>query len=742
MYQIIRLCLIVCSGSLFSFVSPRALADDLFIPNDAQGEASFSLSAIAFKLAPGDRLVLPEMAGQLFEAEFERADVTQPGGRSWIGQIVDGEDYHRVILTEGGGTVFGMFVTPSGVWTIGPEYSGGPLVIRSDSVLTEEPGQTDMNGLLSPEMSDAISQLDVPHGEYEDLTEQQQTEVIAGAVPVGSNGTVDVGFVYTPEIASLYGVATLTRLQYLVNLYDTALVDSDTGMRARLAYAGPVPVPWNELTSTSQTLDDLFAGASFGNAGTSEDATGTCILADNNEACVNDGDLSSLLGIRNSRAIDTFVFVRRYRRINSGGCGVARIGGQGNTGIMDPAVEHVNGVVVLSDGIDFDGTGTACADVIMAHEIGHNMGLLHNIEFSGGKLGVHDYGYGYQATCQFKTIQSYDSGGSVVCDDNNPPTRANELRLVRYSNPDQSDCQGQACGTELADGVVVDPINGPVSTDAARSLREAGRNISLFRHPEAPAIRSAILPYSRAVRVGQTATAFASIVNPASSGDTATECQLIIHGALPGEFSYQTTDPATNAPIGTANTPVDIAPGATQSFVFSFTRSAVFSQADIPIDAQCANRRNAISIAGVNTFRFTSTFFSVADVVALAATAGNSGFVDLSGPNQAGAFAVATSNVGSASTVVVSANSTVPTDQADLTVEICQTNAVTGVCETARASSFNQLMRAGQTLTFAVFVRASAAITSNPATNRVVVNFQTAGGLSLGATTVAVRSVP
>jgi hypothetical protein len=731
--------LLACFSTLILQPTAASSADDLLVASDGVENAGLQLSDRAFTLAPGETLTLPVMADQVFEAEFERADTTQAGGRLWLGRVAGGEDYHRVILTEGGGTVFGMFVTPEGVWTLGPEYAGGPLVFRPDNILTADPDPDDILDVQSPGISAAIRELDVSHGSLLVDEIEHADEAIAEAVEIGSNGTVDVGFVYTSEIAALYGVATLTRLQYLVNLYDTALVDSDTGMRARLAYAGPVPVPWNELTTTSQTLDDLFAGASFGEAGTSEDATGTCLL--DGEACVNDGDLSSLFGIRNARAIDTFVFIRRYHRINSGGCGIARIGGEGNLGVLDPAVEHVNGVVVLSDGIDFDGTGTQCADVILAHEIGHNMGLLHNIEWSGGRLGVHDFSYGYQATCQFKTIQSYDSSGSVVCPDNNPPTRANELRLVRYSNPDQSNCQDQACGENLPDGAVADPINGPVSTDSARSLRLAGRNISLFRDPPAPAVRSAVLPFARAVSVGQTATAFATIINPASSGGTATDCQLLMHGALPGEFSFQTTDAATNALTGSANTPADIPAGASQSFVFSFTRNFAFSQADIPIDAQCGNRRSAAAVSGVNTFRFTSTTLNVADVVALAATTGNSGFVDLSGPNQAGAFAVATANVGSLSTVSVSASSTVPVDQAGLTIEICRTNSVSGLCETPRAASFNQFMQAGQTLTFAVFVRADAQVPSDPATNRVVVSFQTPSGISLGATTVAVRSV-
>lgn len=722
--------------SIMGGTGPAVGGDGALLVTDASNQP-IALSRAAFEIDAGDRLSLPVLNGQQFEAVFDRADTRQPGGQLWVGHIAGGESWHRVILTEGNGTLFGMFVTPGGVWTLGPETAGGPPMLRADSSLTIDPDIHDMNATLPAGLAAAVRDLDAPHGMLAATAANETAS--AGDVPVGSNGTVDVGIVYTPEIAALYGIATLTRFQYLVNLYDQALIDSDTGMRARLAHAGPLPIAWDEMTSIAQTLDDLFAGAGFGNAGTSEDATGTCILADNGEACVNDGDLSSLFALRNDKAIDILVFVRRYHRINAGGCGIARVSAQGLIGVMDPAVEHVNGVVVLSDGIDVDGTGTACADVIMAHEIGHNMGLLHNLEFSGPLTGIHDFAYGYQATCRFKTIQSYDSGGSVVCEDNNPPTRANELRLVRYSNPEQTDCQGEACGVNLPDGVVADTTNGPVATDSARSLRLAGHNVGLFRDPPAPTVRSAVLPYSRAVRNGATATAFATIINPASSGDTATGCRLVLHGASPGEFSYRTTDPATNAVTGTADTPVDIPAGASQSFVFSLTRATSFSGSDLLIDAQCDNRRSSESIPGVNSFRFLSTSLALPDIIALSATVGNTGVLELPSETGAAAFSVAIANIGSLSNVTVSV---VPGAGAEPmgTIEFCRTDPQTGVCVAPRAASRVEFINADQTLTFAVFVRGAGALANAPATNRVFVNFTAPSGQSVGATSVAVRT--
>ena len=82
-------------------------------------------------------------------------------------------------------------------------------------------------------------------------------------------------------------------------------------------------------------------------------------------------------------------------------------------------------------------------------------------------------------------------------------------------------------------------------------------------------IVAAVLPSSRSVQVGTTATAFATIINAGTV--TATSCGIELLSSIPANFSYQTTDSATNALIGRPDTPVNIAPGRLQTYVFSLT---------------------------------------------------------------------------------------------------------------------------------------------------------------------------
>jgi len=705
-------------------------ADPLLLPaaNVPNQQASFeSVDPSIFSMAIGDRVTLPELGGQSYQAELVRTESQSLGGRLWVGQIVGGDVGHRVILTVGADAAFGLIITPTGSWTLAPESPGGVLVINPASSPPDEPTHDSLN-ITHDGLRHAANQVEPAVGTR-----------VAEAVATGSLGNIDIAVIYTEGMRSYYGLGVITRVQHLVNALDQALVDSDTGLRARLVHAALLPVPWVETTSTIESIDDLVAGAGIGSSGTSADVFGSCETGFGLQ-CNNDGDLSSLYELRNGVAADIVVMVRRYWRAQQTYCGVAYLPGSGE-GVIDPAEDHILGVGVVGDGPDGNGTGFSCGDLTFAHEVGHNLGSTHNIENSSAP-GVLPDSYGHRVDCGFRTIMAYDSTRSnVACAGNTPVRQPNESWVVMFSNPERLNCQGQACG--VANGGAHIPgspgDNTTTPTNNARSMREQGRNVRLYRDPEAPQIRSAILPYSRTVQVGQTATAFVSIVNPGASGSVATGCGLTLHGANDGQFSYQTTDPETNAITGNPDTPADIPAGSAQSYVISLNRPVMFAEADLRIDAQCNNRRAAPVISGVNTFRFFSTVFNLADIVALSATVGNTGFVELPSPTGSGAFSVATSNLGTASNVVVRATA-LGDAQALSSVEICRTDPVTSVCETPRAASLTQLFQAGETLTFAVFVRGAGALNNDPANNRIFVNFRSPGGQSVGATSVAVRT--
>jgi hypothetical protein len=261
------------------------------------------------------------------------------------------------------------------------------------------------------------------------------------------------------------------------------------------------------------------------------------------------------------------------------------------------------------------------------------------------------------------------------------------------------------------------------------------------------------LPITRSVQNGTAATAFATIINPAATQSEATGCGLRLAGATGGQFSFQTTD-GQNQLTGTQNTPVNIAAGAAQNFVFSVTSATDFSdnhqtnplgrvsvnnETHLFIEAFCTNRRSAEYTLGLNSLIFSSSPTAVPDIVALA-TSGDPGRVNVpTTGNMVGVFAVAISNVGAAGTIDVSADTGGRT-LAIQNIEVCPTDPNTGACTAARAATTQVNVGANGTATFGVFVRGNgSAIANDPARNRVFVRFDE-GGTARGATSVAVRT--
>jgi hypothetical protein len=249
-------------------------------------------------------------------------------------------------------------------------------------------------------------------------------------------------------------------------------------------------------------------------------------------------------------------------------------------------------------------------------------------------------------------------------------------------------------------------------------------------------LAASVLPSSRSVQVDDSATVFATVINTLTT--VASSCGIAPLSNVAADFSYQTTDSATNTPIGAANTPVDIPPGEVQSYLIAFTPTAAFDSTDVQLSFECANTNPAPVTVGLNTLLLSASDTPVSDVVALSATPTGDGIVALPGSLGANAFAVATVNVGSSDTITASADTGTATVPVSLSV--CESNPATGECLSAPAASVTSSIDAGATPTFSVFVTGSGTVPFDPATNRIFVRFRDAGDVTRGSTSVAVRT--
>lgn len=277
---------------------------------------------------------------------------------------------------------------------------------------------------------------------------------------------------------------------------------------------------------------------------------------------------------------------------------------------------------------------------------------------------------------------------------------------------------------EIAAGTDPDDANDP------RAMAGNAPNIALF---------ASVLPNSRSVANGQVATIFGSLINAGTV--SAENCTVLPTTNIAADFSFQQTNPSTNAVIGAPNTAVDLAPNAQASFLLTFNMTGAFNPTDVALSYRCAGARDAPQFARLNSVSLESRTGPGPDMVALAATPTNDGIVRIGGSGQTGIFSVASVNVADASNISVQAtrsNSSVP-----VTVSMCQTNPATGACinPTVPTTAPVELTVNGlDTPTFGVFVQANSTIALDPANTRIFVEFLTAGGRLAGLTSVAVAT--
>jgi hypothetical protein len=309
------------------------------------------------------------------------------------------------------------------------------------------------------------------------------------------------------------------------------------------------------------------------------------------------------------------------------------------------------------------------------------------------------------------------------------PHLAGIAALVIQRNPGLTSQQLLGLLTATAvdlEGAGYDFASGWGRADAVRGVDGAA--------PSGPNLVSSILPASRSVPPGSNATFFGTIVN---AGASAANGVTIARGLpVPVSLSFQETNPVTNTPVGTPDTPVDISPGQFRTFLISLKPTTGLPPTDLPFNFIGTNTGPAPTLIGVNTV-LLSAANGVPDVVALAATVSGDGIVRVLGVGGTGVFSVAAVNVGASGVITA----TVDTGAASLPAApfLCETNPLTAQCITPLGTSVTTTINAGATPTFAVFVLVNGAIVFDPAVNRIFIRFKDAGGVTRGASSVALR---
>ena len=355
------------------------------------------------------------------------------GATTFVGYLKDfGNDY-RMVVTYSPSGAQGQVLTPYGMYLIKTIDSQQWLIDVNGSNLHH----------VVPRGNDGLGGHDrvpgaVSAGEYAQsgiagatTTTNVTSNAVTAAATTSTKTRIDVLVVYTPGMESVYGGVdqVQTRIQYLVALANQAYIDSGVDISLHLVAAIKIDAP-----DDSSNLDSLNA------------------ITDGS------GPYNNVAWSRNAYGADLVSLVRPFSMKQGGLCGISWVGGANGNSI---ALYRDQGYSVVSDGSE---GGYYCSAYTFVHELGHNMGNVHDratVARQNGSSGAYPYSYGYGIDGEFGTIMSYI-----------------DPEVGKFSNPDQL-CKGQsACG--IAE---TDPKN---SADNTLSLNNTRSYIAAYT-PEASA---------------------------------------------------------------------------------------------------------------------------------------------------------------------------------------------------------------------------------------------------------------
>lgn len=251
-----------------------------------------------------------------------------------------------------------------------------------------------------------------------------------------SNAIIDVMAFYTPGAASLYPGGIETRINQLVSVANQIYADSGVGITLRPVYHGEVD--YNDVDDMDTALDH--------------------IIEKTDPAFAEVDELRMRFG-------GDLVMLFRPLGLESARCGLAPVGGFNTNGDFSAAVEKEFAYAHIA--IDCP------TDIVIAHELGHNMGLTHS-HFEDGSGGTFNFSTGYGVDSEFVTVMAF------------PEAFNTEMRIAQFSNP-LLECLGFVCG------VSSDEEFGADAVQSLNIVRHQIANFFVSTVPDLPATLVAAL---------------------------------------------------------------------------------------------------------------------------------------------------------------------------------------------------------------------------------------------------------
>ena len=340
--------------------------------------------AHAFNAIAKGEMVLQGPNGEPIRLGYSSHEEHADGSWTWVGEDEGG---NPSVLTFGQDAVFGRVGAGDEVYRINTDRNGAWLVQTDSSKLSGRSGapvggETDF---LTPPSGVTLAQVG-----------SDSSRTLAGPEPTitpkAASIVVDLVAGYTSGLLS-----PTTQINQMVAEANAAYQRSGINYRVRLVHA--LLVNYGEVSTNQETLRNL---------------TGYNEVT--KQAIPVDAAFNALRAAREEYGGDLVTLIRPHRSPEQKGCGIAWLLGSKGAAITT-AKDAAFGYSVVSVGIDRDendGNNYECANDTLAHELGHNMGQVHN-SGDAETAGMHPYSYGYReaSTTGFYTIMAYPLDNSA-----------------------------------------------------------------------------------------------------------------------------------------------------------------------------------------------------------------------------------------------------------------------------------------------------------------------------------------
>lgn len=408
----------LCATSLGAAITTRSESIEIVSEPTAQltiSKSSLRSQPLPLKksslqsLANRDRLFIEANGERLFDAEVYHSEEVLPGITSVIAKQEMNASSHFVIATQGQKRSHTTIVTQNGLFSLVP--SGSQFKLINQSTLPD---------IL--ENDEVLLDNDVFHYDLNEKNDRKPDSYQPSAETMTEIGLM---LVHTPEADAAHDNDLASTLAHLVTVTNQIFLNS--GAKIQFKLVGIEVVNYDDPFDGDITIDEM--------------------RNESNPA------FEGLSVRRYELGADMVMYANDFQSDASLECGGAGVPG-------------LNGTMIYAKVHMFSTIGVGCQEYVMAHELGHNLGIKHSREQSGDGT-IFPYALGYGVLNKFVTVMAYRSAFN------------NAEKIYLFSNP-LLDCNDLPCG------ISKDSSEG---ADAVTSMNQIRETVADFYDSE-PALEA------------------------------------------------------------------------------------------------------------------------------------------------------------------------------------------------------------------------------------------------------------